>query len=123
MKNDIKKQHFSHHLQQLLQDHGLTKKQFCQELKVKPSTLKAWLAEEKCPRADRVKDVAAYFQITPEELLGETGEPAVKAVAEVYQPEKDLVALLRLLMELPPEQLRSVAAFAEFIHPRPADKA
>lgn len=59
MKNDEKKKNFSYHLQQLLAGQNRTKKQVCQDLGIKPSTLSSCLKEEKCPRKDRLEDVAS----------------------------------------------------------------
>lgn len=122
MKNDEKKKNFSYHLQQLLAGQNRTKKQVCQDLGIKPSTLSAWLKKEKFPRKDRLEDVASYFHTDIEELTGpvdtddSTDAPCPSPVQPPY--EAKLVDTIRLLLEVSPEELSSIADYAAFIHQR-----
>lgn len=122
MKNDEKKKNFSYHLQQLLAGQNRTKKQVCQDLGIKPSTLSAWLKKEKFPRKDRLEDVASYFHTDIEALTGpvdtddSTNVPCPSTVQQSY--EAKLVDTIRLLLEVSPEELSSIADYAAFIHQR-----
>ncbi len=122
MKNDEKKKNFSYHLQQLLAGQNRTKKQICQDLGIKPATLSAWLKEEKFPRKDRLEGVASYFHTDIEELTGpvdtddSTDAPCLSPVQPPY--EAKLVDTIRLLLEVSPEELSSIADYAAFIHQR-----
>lgn len=122
MKNDEKKKNFSSHLQQLLARQNRTNKQVCQALGIKPSTLSAWLKEEKFPRKDRLEDVASYFHTDIEALTGpvdtddSTNVPCPSPVQQPY--EAKLVDTIRLLLEVSPEELSSIADYAAFIHQR-----
>lgn len=119
MKNDEKKKNFSCHLQQLLDQQKLTKKQVCQDLGIKPTTLSAWLKEEKFPRKDRLKDVAAYFHTSMEDLTSTAGPDVSMVIQPVHTPyETKLIDTIRLLLEVSPEELSSIADYAAFIHQR-----
>ena len=119
MKNDEKKKNFSFHLQQLLAGQKLTIKQVCLDLGIYLTTLSAWLKEEKFPRKDRLKDVAAYFHTSMEDLTRPAGPDTSTATQPVHVPyETKLVDTIRLLLEVSPEELFSIADYAAFIHQR-----
>lgn len=79
---------FASHLAALLQQHGLTQKQFANEVNVSQATVVKWLKGSQ-PLGDALNRAAAYFQIHPDYLLNPARYTSPLALAKAASEALD----------------------------------
>lgn len=62
---------FSRNLQYYVERSGLTQKEICEMTGIATSTLNAWLLGQTIPPVDRIKKIAAFFDVSPDNLISE----------------------------------------------------
>lgn len=81
----------------LLQEHGLTAYKFSRETGIAQSTLSDWKTGKSQPRADKLKKIADYFNVSVDYLMGneQKKEPEGEIPFELTQDEYELLKLYR----------------------------
>lgn len=89
---------FSARLENLLEERNLTQKQFAKELHIAPSTLNGYLRRGREPEFDILIQMAEYFEVSTDYLLGVTNIRQPVRSPECYDDkENDLLSTYRLL--------------------------
>ncbi len=71
---------FSHRLQEIMTNNGITKFKLSKQLNVSPSTIANWLNGESRPNIERISQLADFFNVTTDYLLsGNTASLSAQA--------------------------------------------
>lgn len=69
------KQIMANNIRRFMDDHGISRRDLCQILGFKYSTVTDWLNAEKYPRIDKIEAMANYFGVTKADLVEPPAEP------------------------------------------------
>lgn len=81
--NDIMKR-----IEELRAKKGVTQYKVCKDLRISPSTYNTWLKEDRIPKADRLKVIAEYFDVSLEYLA--TGKEPASRDSLTAKDERDI---------------------------------
>lgn len=70
MKDKSVKEIFAERLKELLEEKGLSAKNFSIEVKIPNSTINDWLLLKRTPKIDNIPKIALYFGVSTDYLLG-----------------------------------------------------
>lgn len=104
---------FGNRLRSLIEEADIEGKEFAKALHVQPSTVSNWLGGVRFPKDDVLIQIADYFSVTTDYLLGRTDirKPAV--------PDDDLtIAAHHNGKEWTQEELDEIERFKEFVKSR-----
>lgn len=108
--NTFNKSIFAKRLHYYMEQKGVDRRQLCDALSLKYSTVSEWLSANKYPRIDKIELLANYFGITKSDLIEE--KPA---------PTDDENELLKVVKELNTEykytdsQISRIASYMRFV--------
>ena len=108
--NTFNKSIFAKRLHYYMEQKGVDRRQLCDDLNLKYSTVSEWLSANKYPRIDKIELLADYFGITKSDLIGE--KPA---------PTEDENELIKVVKELNSEfnftndQISRIASYMKFV--------
>ncbi|MBQ1536593.1 MAG: helix-turn-helix transcriptional regulator, partial [Ruminococcus sp.] len=108
--NTFNKSIFAKRLHYYMEQKGVDRRQLCDDLNLKYSTVSEWLSANKYPRIDKIELLADYFGITKSDLIEE--KPA---------PTEDENELIKVVKELNSEfnftndQISRIASYMKFV--------
>lgn len=89
---------FDARLENLLEERNISQKQLSTELHIAPSTLNGYLRMNREPDYTTLIELAAYFNVSTDYLLGITNLRSPSASEDVYSDEEgDLISIYRAL--------------------------
>ena len=114
-------------IKRYLEEMGISRKEFCNRLGFKYSTVTDWLNAEKYPRLDKIETMANFFGISKADLVEppQQDQPAQPAPSYYHDPEVAQMANeikdnpgMRILFDasrdLKKESIEEVVKFIEF---------
>ena len=88
---------FGKRVRRLRRSADLTQQELAEKLGVSEPTIRAWESGRAKPRYDRLCEVADFFGVTPEELVGDHSSTSPLLVTELPWDERELLETYRSL--------------------------
>ena len=95
---------FAQVLNELMNSRGVTNYALAKYLKCSQSTIKNWLTNTTRPNHDKLKQVAEYFGVSVDYILGTTDETEKPSDSIVEGLSPDGIQLLELIQSFPPDK-------------------
>ena len=119
------KEVMANNIKRYLEKMGISRKEFCNRLGFKYSTVTDWLNAEKYPRIDKIETMANFFGINKSDLVEPPQAPAQPAPSYYHDPEvaqmaneikdnPDMRILFDASRDLKKESIEEVVKFIEF---------
>ncbi|MDT2011221.1 helix-turn-helix transcriptional regulator [Carnobacterium divergens] len=101
---------FANKLTELMKSHDVSDQKLADDLNISRTTVLRWRKGERSPKLNKISEIAKYFSITPEELIGESS----KKSKENLSPNQILVAS-HIDDDVTEEEMNDILRYIELI--------
>lgn len=106
---------FADRLRGLRAEANLTQTELAQILGVSRGAVSGWESEAGSPDPKTLAQIADFFHISVDYLVGRTDNRPVYEPSASLEPELDILLRNRSLEKLPPEAQREIAGFIKYV--------
>ena len=97
----------SDRLQQLVDEKAITKYRLAKDIGVRPAVVGRWLSGENMPSLEKAADIADYFDVSVDYMLGRSDNPKVDNGHEIITTTDEKTNLI----DASPEEMAAIRAF------------